>query len=75
MTTKSFENEFLKTLELLNKEQQNKAITYLKALLKRTKRNNQEALLQFAGSLKPEDIQEISSAIVQGCENIDKNEW
>lgn len=75
MTTKAFENEFLKTLELLNKEQQNKAITYLKALLKKTKGNNQEALLQLAGNLKPEDIQEISTAIEKGCENIDKNEW
>lgn len=75
MTTTAFENEFLKTLELLSKEQQNKAITYLKALLKRTKSNNKEGLLQFAGSFKPEDIQEISIAIEQGCENIDKNEW
>jgi hypothetical protein len=49
MASKAFENEFLKNLELLSKEQQNKVITYVKALLKRTKSNNQQALLQFAG--------------------------
>ncbi len=75
MASKAFENEFLKSLELLSKEQQNRAITYVKALLKRTKSNNQEALLQFAGSFKSKDAQEISSAINAGCENIDKNEW
>jgi hypothetical protein len=75
MASKAFENEFLKSLELLSKEQQNRAITYVKALLKRTKSNNQQALLQFAGSLKSNDVQEISSAIEAGCENIDKNEW
>ena len=75
MASKAFENEFLRNLELLTKEQQNKVITYIRALSKRTKSNNQQALLQFAGSLKPKDIQEIMSAIEEGCEKVDKNEW
>jgi len=32
-------------------------------------------LLQFAGSIDPKSIQEISAAIEAGCENIDYNEW
>jgi hypothetical protein len=75
MASKTFENEFLKGLDLLSKEQQDKVISYVRALLKRTKSNNQQALLQFAGSFKSKDVQEISSAIEAGCENIDKNEW
>ena len=79
MASKAFENEFLKNLELLSKEQQDRVITYVKALLKRTKSNNQQALLQFAGSFKSKDVQEISSAIEAGCENIDpdryRGEW
>jgi len=79
MASKAFENEFLKTLELLSKEQQNRAITYVKALLKRTKSNNHQALLQFAGSFTSKDVQEISSALEAGCENIDpdryRGEW
>jgi len=75
MASKAFEHEFLKGLDLLSKEQQNKVISYIKALLKRTKGNNQRELLQFAGGFNSKDVQEISSAIEAGCENIDKNEW
>jgi hypothetical protein len=76
MASKTFENEFLKGLDLLSKEQQDKVISYVKALLKRAKSNKlHSGLLQFAGSLNPKDVQEISSAIEAGCENIDKNEW
>jgi len=75
MASKTFESEFLKNLELLSKEQQNSVIAYVRALLKRTKSNNQQALLQFAGSFESKDVQEINSAIEAGCENIDKNEW
>jgi lipopolysaccharide biosynthesis regulator YciM len=75
MASKAFENEFLKGLDLLSKEQQDKVISYVKALLKRTKSNQHSGLLIFAGSLNPKDVQEISSAIEAGCENIDKNEW
>ena len=75
MASKAFENEFLKNLERLTEEQQNKVIMYVKALLKKTKSNNQQALLQFAGSIKSTDAQEIRAAIEAGCENIDNNEW
>jgi hypothetical protein len=75
MASKTFENEFLKGLDLLSKEQQDKVISYIKALLKRTKSSQHSGLLQFAGSLNPNDVQEINSAIEGGCENIDKNEW
>jgi lipopolysaccharide biosynthesis regulator YciM len=75
MSSKTFENEFLKGLDQLTKEQQDKVISYIKALLKRTKSNPNSGLLQFAGSLNPKDVEEISSAIEAGCENIDKNEW
>jgi lipopolysaccharide biosynthesis regulator YciM len=75
MSSKTFENEFLKGLDQLTKEQQDKVISYIKALLKRTKSNPNSGLLQFAGSLNPKDVEEISSAIEAGCETIDKNEW
>lgn len=74
MLSKAFEHEFLKSLSLLSKEQQNKVLSYINALL-RTKNSSQQELLQFAGSIDPKEIQEISRAIEEGCENIDKNEW
>jgi hypothetical protein len=75
MASKTFDSEFLKSLELLSKQQQQKVITYVKALLRRTRNNNKQPLLQFAGSLKASDLLEMSSAIASGCENIDTNEW
>lgn len=75
MASKAFENEFLKNLGLLSKDQQDKVSTYIRALVKRTRSNSPQALLQFAGSLKLKDVQEITLAIEAGCENIDKNEW
>jgi len=75
MASKAFEHEFLKGLDLLSKEQQNKVISYIKSLLKRTGGSHRQKLLQFAGSFNPKDVQEISSAIEAGCEKIDKNEW
>lgn len=75
MTPKAFENEFIKNLGLLTREQRNMVITYIKALIKRNKNNDQKGLLQFAGSFNQKDAQEISSAVEAGCETIDKNEW
>jgi len=73
MQSKAFESEFIKNLQLLSKEQQGKAMAYIKSLL--TKSRSQHDLLQFAGSLDEKSVREISEAIKAGCENIDKNEW
>lgn len=75
MLSKSFENEFLKSLDLLDKEQQGKVLSYIQSLLNRNRNSTQQALLQFAGSIDPKDIQEMNAAIKGDCENIDKNEW
>lgn len=74
MLSKAFENEFLKNLELLNKKQQERVLTFIKSLLK-AKSNNQQELLQFAGNLNTNEAQEIRTAIELGCEKIDKNDW
>ena len=73
MQSKSIKNEILKNLELLNSEQQDKALAYVKSLLVR-KSNNSE-LLKFAGSLDAESIREMKDSIEADCETIDKNEW
>lgn len=75
MESKAFENEFTRNLGLLSKEQQNKVLSYIKSLLSRTKNTDHQSLLQFAGSIDPKGIQEISAAIEAGCEKIDANEW
>lgn len=75
MSSKAFENEFLKSLGLLSKAQQNKVLSYVKSLLNGTKSTSQQGLLKFAGSIDPKSIKEMSMAVTAGCESIDKNEW
>jgi hypothetical protein len=74
MVSKAFENELLKGLALLSKEQQDKVLSYVKSFLNRSGNSNQE-LLKLAGSIDSKSIQEMKSAIEAGCENIDVNEW
>ncbi len=73
MQSKSFENEFLKNLELLSKEEQDNALAYIKSLP--TRRQSQSEPLQFAGSLNAKSIREMTEAIEAGCETIGKNSW
>ena len=75
MMSKAVENELLKNFSLLSKEQQDKVFAYIKSLLDKSRKTNQNSLLQFAGIMEPEDAQEISMAIEAGCENDDRNEW
>jgi hypothetical protein len=34
-----------------------------------------DKLLQFAGAIAPADLETISQAILEGCENVDLNAW
>lgn len=73
MQSKAFENEFLKNLGKLTRQQQDKVLAYVKLLLRRD--SGTQRLLQFAGSLDAASVREMSEAIAAGCENIDRNEW
>lgn len=73
MLSKAFENEFLKNLGKLTREEQNKVLAYAKSLLNHNR--SRQGLLLFAGSLDSVSIREISEAVESGCEDIDKNEW
>ena len=75
MESIAFENEFLKNLGLLSKDQQSKVLAFVKSLLSRDQKTNQQELLMFAGSIDPNSVREMSTAIAAGCENVDKNEW
>jgi hypothetical protein len=74
MVTKAFETEILRSLNLLERDQQNKVLDYIKSLLKFSK-SNQHDMLRFAGDFSPKELELMSQAIEEGCEGIDKNEW
>lgn len=67
-----YEAQILKSLNLLEKSQQNDVLSYVKSLLKK---ENKKQLLKLAGAFSAEDIKQMETAIEQGCENIDRNEW
>lgn len=67
--SKAFENEFLKNLGLLSKEQQSKVLAYIKTLLK-TPPSSSHELLRFAGSIDKAEVEKMRAAIEAGCENI-----
>jgi hypothetical protein len=73
MISKAFENELLKNLQRLNKEQQGRVLSFVRSLVK-PKGTNHE-LLALAGTIDPKGIREMSEAIESGCEKIDANEW
>ncbi len=68
--------EILHYLSLLEKSSQSKVLSYIKSLFKTSpKKNNNNDMLKFAGSFSNDDLYEINSAISEGCEKPDLNEW
>lgn len=72
MIRTGYEAEIIKSIHLLEKSRQKSVLVYIKSLLKSSENRN---LLKFAGAFSAEDIEEMESAISEGCENIDRNEW
>lgn len=76
MRKASFQIELLQYTDMLGKVSQQKVLAYLKTLLPNpSKKNNGKAILKFAGAFSKKDLEEMGSAIEDGCESIDKNEW
>jgi hypothetical protein len=76
MKKASLQPEILHYLDTLAAASQQKVLEYIKTLTKTPeKNNNPKPILQFAGAFTKKDLKEINSAIEQGCEQIDRNEW
>ena len=65
MESKAFENEFLKNLGLLSKDQQSKVLAFVKSLLNRGQKANQQELLKFAGSIDPKEYDQIDVETIE----------
>ena len=76
MGSNNFENELLKNINLLSKEQQVKVLAFVRTLLQsRLTINDNKDILKFAGAFDSESLKEMSAAINADCGNIDKDEW
>lgn len=68
--------EILHYLGMLESSGQDKVLAFVKELFKSSeKKRINHSLLSFAGIFNTSDLKEISSAISEGCETIDKKEW
>ena len=73
MNERAIEQQVLQYLHVLAKSEQLKALNYLKSLAVKQKSPN-ERLLKLAGSIAPEELDQMEQAIAQGCEQIDQDE-
>ncbi|HLG34889.1 MAG TPA: hypothetical protein VI757_08430, partial [Bacteroidia bacterium] len=68
--------EILRYVNMLEQSSQSKVLAYIKSLFKNPGRKKEDKrILQFAGAFSKEDIREMNTAINEGCENPDLNEW
>ena len=76
MVSSVLERELRQQLEHLPFGQQRQVLDFARALAStRTKGVAGYQLLQFAGTIESGDLKEISQAITDGCEKVDKHEW
>ena len=70
MLEESIREEILLNLFKLTKEQQEKVLEYIQALLP-----GSNSLLRFVNTIDKEDLKLMEQAINEGCENIEQNNW
>jgi len=77
MVNSVIQAELLKELERLSETNQKLVLGYARSLppLQRPQGTKGSELLKFAGSLSPEDAEEMRAAIEEGCERIDTDGW
>jgi hypothetical protein len=76
MKPSSLEKEIIERVRMLSYELQRKVLDYTEALTKKLPRGIPgKRLLKFAGSISPEDLQEMKHAIADHCEQVDMHEW
>jgi hypothetical protein len=77
MTTVTIKNEFIEQLGRLPAELQLQALQFVRALgvSKQSSGISGKSLTTFAGCIPVADLQQISSTIQEGCEQVDVDEW
>lgn len=71
---KSLKDEIIEQVEMLEAPQQRKVLDFVRGLRTPLGTPGRE-LLRFAGSFDPADLEVISRAILEGCENVEPNGW
>ena len=76
MISSTLERELHQQLEHLPFGQQRQVLDFARALATvRARGVAGKRLLQFAGTIEGDDLNAMSQAIAQGCENVDDSQW
>jgi len=76
MIDASIQNELLRQLERLSPNLQRRVVEFAAALSHTSEQGVPASrLLELAGTLPPEDADEMRRAIERDCERIDRNGW
>ena len=69
-------NQVVEQLRTMSPHLQGRVLEFARMLVNAEVRGTPgKELLRFAGSIPPEDLQMMSAAIEQDCEQVDINEW
>lgn len=69
-------DKVIEQLKTLPYELQRRVLEFTRALaLSAPQGVSGQQLLRFAGTIPPDDLQQMREAIEQGCEQVDANEW
>jgi len=72
----SIVTQVMEKLSVLPDDLQRKVLEFVKRLMIPVHHGTSgKKLLKFAGSISPEDLQQMLSTIEIGCEKVDLNEW
>ncbi len=72
--TKPLKDEIIEQVDRLDAPQQRRVLDFARRLTAAPAVPGRE-LLRFAGSFPPPDLAEITQAIAEGCEAVDRNAW
>lgn len=70
--------QILDEVQRLDAVQQGRVLAFARSLSQPNqlpKGTSVDVLMQFAGAIPLEDLQEMAMAIEEGCEKVDPNEW
>ena len=76
MAGPSFEQEITSHLHKLSPEQQMRVLDFVRTLAEEKPSGVPGSeLLRFAGAIDLDDLNEMEKAIVEGCEQVNLNDW
>jgi hypothetical protein len=75
MTSSQMKQKLLERMDQLSEGEQRKLLEYAEKLPSPLKGTPGKDLLQFFGTIGPDDCRRMEEAIEEGCERVDPRDW